>query len=184
MAEETQTARIAARYATATRNSGVSVVSYFCNLAREEPARGRTRETVELVALAYAVIRQLVELLDTEAEPGEEHLYGQDFGPKRFAALDGTLRSWGAAMGLLKSLLEANNDPLLCIAIDGLNLLDDVSYNSTTTALKEFVTLLQRYTRPGSRKEKYVVKLLFTTAGESGALNEVLDGTDTFVVDF
>jgi len=42
----------------------------------------------------------------------------------------------------------------------------------------KFVALMQRHVRLGTGREKHLVKLLFTTAGESAALNEGLDGGD------
>ncbi|GME56662.1 hypothetical protein GTA08_BOTSDO13225 [Neofusicoccum parvum] len=111
LAPSTPTSRIAARWAAAARAAaGASVVSWFCALdggGAAAPA-GRTRETVALVAAAYAVVRQLVELLPE----GEGRAFGA-LGPERFAAMDGTLRTWRAAMGVLAELLEVNDEPLL-----------------------------------------------------------------------
>ncbi|KAH7045279.1 hypothetical protein B0J12DRAFT_787205 [Macrophomina phaseolina] len=190
LGEETEAALIASRYAAASRAAGVSVVSFFCSLERADPPEGRTRETMALVALGYAVIRQLVELLpeseeeneemDDDDRPGNARFGYAEFGPARFAALDGTLRTWDAALELLRDLFSANDEPLLYMVIDGVHLLDDVSHGSTREALGKFVALLRRVVE--EKAGRYLVKILFTTAGQSTALNEVLDGRDVITV--
>lgn len=159
-------------------------MSWFCALdgGAAAPA-GRTRETVALVAAAYAVVRQLVELLPE----GEGRAFGA-LGPERFRVLDGTLRTWRAAMGVLAELLAVNDEPLLCVVVDGVEVLDDRARGSTDGAVGEFVRVLERRVRVGvegegegeeeGRRARQIVKLLFTTAGESAALNEVLDGRE------
>ncbi|KAF2136426.1 uncharacterized protein K452DRAFT_362533 [Aplosporella prunicola CBS 121167] len=175
LAEETQSARIASRYATATRKVGIAVVSYFCTLSRDEVPTGRTAETIELVSLMYALIRQLVELLP-EKEAGERR-FGDGFGVERFARLDGTLLTWNDALQLLEDLLEVNDEPLLYFVISDLNVLDDVSRHSTTNALRDLILLLQKQAQM-ERMDRRTIKLLFMTAGESAALNEVFDSAD------
>lgn len=101
---------------------------------------------------------------------------GAQFGPGRFAALDGTLRTWDAALALLRELLDAGDEPLLYVVVDGVNLLDDASYDSTAEALERLVGLLRSVV--DARAERHLLKILFTTAGPSMALNEVLDGRD------
>ncbi|KAK0610236.1 hypothetical protein DIS24_g12134 [Lasiodiplodia hormozganensis] len=171
--EETHSALLAARFAASARDSNVPTLSYFCQLSLAPVPEWRTKETVELVRLAYALIRQLVEILPDGKEFDEERL-----GDAAFQTLDGTLATWGEAMEVLRGLLEevVEHQPLLYIVIDGISLLDDVSRHSTDRPLGELVRLLCE--RPAGRGG-HLVKLLFTTAGESRALNAALEGSCT-----
>lgn len=171
--EDTHSALLAARFAASARDSKVPTLSYFCQLSRAPVPEWRTRETVELVRLAYALIRQLVEILPDGKEFDKERL-----GDAAFKALDGTLATWGKAMEVLRGLLEevVEHQPLLYIVIDGISLLDDVSRHSTDKPLSELVRLLcERAAGQGG----HLIKLLFTTAGESRALNAALEGNCT-----
>ncbi|KAF9630312.1 hypothetical protein BFW01_g874 [Lasiodiplodia theobromae] len=171
--EETHSALLATRFASSVRDSKVPTLSYFCQLSRAPVPEWRTRETVELARLAYALIRQLVEVLPDGKEFDEERL-----GDAAFKALDGTLATWGEAMEVLRCLLQevVEHQPLLYIVIDGISLLDDVSRHSTDRPLGELVGLLcGRVEGQGG----HLVKLLFTTAGESRALNAELEGNCT-----
>lgn len=182
-AHETQASLLASRYATASRAAGVSVISFFCRLSRADPPAGRTRETVALVALAYAAIRQLAEMLpESEGEAGGGRGRSGDatFGPARVAALDGTLRTWDGALEPLRDLVDANDEPLLYVVVDGVHLLEDASRGSMREALGRLVVLLRRVVE--ERTERYLVRILFTTVGLSRVLNAVLDGRDDVTV--
>lgn len=170
--EETHSALVSARFATAARASKVPTVSYFCRLSRKTPPPWRTGETIELVGATYALIRQLVELLPNEGVQ-EFALSDADFG-----ALEGTLDTWDIALKMLNRLLRevVAYQPLLYVIIDGINLLDDVSHGSTDRPLRGLVSLLQGCAEKGGR---HLMKMLFTTAGESRALNSALDSRNT-----
>lgn len=123
--------RAAMRYASLARRSGIPVVSYFCRLQSADPPPHRSRETMEAGALVSALIRQLAELLPAEFSSSSPSAIDTTPGgskrlrPRRLAALDGTLRTWEAALDLLVDLVRAAGLPHLIFVIDGLNLLDD-----------------------------------------------------------
>ncbi|OJD32544.1 phytanoyl-dioxygenase family protein [Diplodia corticola] len=166
---ETHSALLAATFTASVRESKVPTLSYFCRLSHSVPS-GRTRETVELVHLTYALIRQLVEIL-----PDGGKFDGTRLGEAVFQTLDGTLLTWEEAMDVLRCLLQevVAHQPLLYIVVDGVALLEDVSYHSTDRPLGELIELLCGL---AAQKGGHKVKLLFTTAGESRALNAALEG--------
>lgn len=90
------------------------------------------------------------------------------------------MRTWDAALELLRDLVDANDEPLLYVVVDGVHLLENASRGSTREALGRLVALLRRVVE--ERTERYLVKILFTTVGLSRVLNEVLDGRDVVTV--
>lgn len=84
LAEQPQSALLASRHATTSRAAGVS---YFCHLAHADPPVGRTGETMTVVALAYAVMRQMMELL-----PEGEEVVGAGGAVRRSAVWGGEVR--------------------------------------------------------------------------------------------
>lgn len=100
--------------------SGLLVISYFCELSRDELRAGHTRESQELIDLGYALIRQLAEKLPPHFNSAS------DFSEGRFSPLNGTLQSWDTAIGMLKDLIKLAPTPLFCI-IDRCQILDDKS---------------------------------------------------------
>ncbi|KAF2871551.1 hypothetical protein BDV95DRAFT_43142 [Massariosphaeria phaeospora] len=157
----------AAQYAALAREAGLPVCSYFCRLANDAPPKGRTRETMELVALTYSMIRQLVELLPPKIPDQSTHL-----SKARFADLEGTFDSFRQALDILDYLLSSNGHAITILVIDGIDLLDDLTYQSSELWLKRLVDVLTKHT---SRKQEGITKLLFTSEGRSTPLFEVLD---------
>jgi hypothetical protein len=162
----------AAGYVSLARESGVPVVSYFCQLSHQEPAGSRTRESVELTALLYSMIRQLIDLL-----PAEFSCPAPIFDETRFASLDGSLRTWELATSLFVDVTRCVNLPLLLFVIDGLNLVEDDFEQSRSRELEQLLTCFKQLVDSGSDGD-YVVKVLFTTAGLSGSLCQALDERD------
>lgn len=168
--EVTSETLIAAYYAALARRADIPVISHFCTLQMEKPARGRTREELALVGLVYSLIRQLVDLVPPALEDGSK------FPEDRFKKLDGTTRTWDEAIAILRDLLEMSPSVLICV-IDGIQWIDDLS---TESAMKKLFSLLRHYVEPGEGTQRRVCKILFTTAGESRALFTAL--TDREIV--
>lgn len=137
--------------------SQVPVVSYFCELRRDETLRSRnTPEIQAMLSLVYACIRQMVELLLPKFETDI------DLSEGRFSRLTGTIASWPDAISILRDLITLGPDTVLCV-IDGFHWLDD---RSTFQYSEEFYTVLL---------EKRL-KVLFTTTGRSACLYDNVPG--------
>lgn len=169
----------AAKYISLAREHGIPVVSYFCSLAPPSSLAGQPvperpiSESSELTALLYSIIRQAVDLLPAEGVTTSP-FPAAGFSERRFSSLDGSLRTWDAAVELLRNLVSCIRLPLLLFVIDGLNLLED-DFEHTTS---DQVEILTRSLRDLARPDKVagpMVKVLFTTAGLSGALCRELD---------
>jgi hypothetical protein len=146
------------------------VISYFCQLSRDKSLRpGNTRESQELVALTYSLIRQLIERLPAQLE------CESDFGGERFSRLDGTLKTWNDAVEALNDLLQFTPTILYCI-IDGFQWLDDPS---TDKFLKELVKVFRGAALPSSN----CFKVLITTTGRSRSLLGELSPTELILAD-
>lgn len=145
-------------------NNAVPVLSYFCHLPRRDPLRpgNPTREAQALIALTYALLRQAIALLP----PAFETTMGVDLSERRFGALDGTVRTWGVAVGVLGEVLALVPRVVVCV-VDGVQWLDDAS---TRELLRGFVGALAAQER---------VKVLFTTAGRSACLRGELAAAET-----
>jgi hypothetical protein len=155
---------MAAKFVDLADRSRVPVISYFCELRRNEPLRpGNTREAQAMVSLVYSLQRQMVELL-------LPRIYTDiDLSESRFRRLDGTIDSWADALSILRDLLDLVPNTVFCV-IDGFQWLDD---RSTDSYLKELLQVL--------RREK--LKVLFTTTERSACLREELSTSETLRVD-
>ncbi|KAK7424338.1 hypothetical protein QQX98_000606 [Neonectria punicea] len=158
-------------YAVHSQEAGVPVVTYFCQLPHDEPPEHRSRESIELSALLYAMIRQVVNLLpvDTTNIPLDMEM---------FSTLDGTLRTWQEALTLFEQLVRCVELPLLLFVIDGINVLEDQFEHSTDEQLESLVRCLARMTNMGAVGEDRIVKVLFATMGLSETLCQLLDRDD------
>ncbi|KAI1740429.1 hypothetical protein F4680DRAFT_419428 [Xylaria scruposa] len=165
----------AAVYIALARKAEIPVISYFCRLSHDEPPSGRTRETIELSALVCSMIRQLVNIL-----PGQLAAEAPNLGLQRFSEIDGTLRTWKQAISLLQDLVVCVRLPLLLFVLDGLSLLEYDSEDVIETGLRMLVNCLKNIVET-SKKEGRIVKILFTTAGLSGALCRELDEEDILI---
>ncbi|RAR06416.1 phytanoyl-dioxygenase family protein [Stemphylium lycopersici] len=164
--ESSQTSDAASHYALVVREAGLPVCSYSCSLQSEDPPAGRTRETVELVALVYSLIRQLVELLPST--PGPKGVTMEDL---RWTKLDGTLSTFSVALDILSALLLATKHAVVIIIIDGIDLLDDPSHRSTEKWLTD---LVQLFVELPAMSQSAVFKVWFNSGGISPTLFEVL----------
>ncbi|KAL4894972.1 hypothetical protein BDV59DRAFT_174226 [Aspergillus ambiguus] len=155
---------LAAKIIDMAQRSGVPVISYFCEIRRNEPLRpGNTKEVQATLSLLYALIRQLVELLLPEFDAAS------DLSESRFDRLDGTLKSWEHAIALLRDLIHLGPDPVFCV-VDGFHWLDDPSSYWHLKALLEVLL--------GGK-----LKVLFTTAGRAACLDDAISCSDIVEVE-
>lgn len=159
-------------YKSLAEEAGVPVIAYFCDLSNEDPPANRSRETMELSALLYAMMRQVINLL-----PAQNADAAVPFVEAKVSALDGTLRTWKDALILFEDLVHAVRLPLLLFVIHGINVLEQDAEGTTTKALEDIVRCLARLTDPSPdfREEEMVIKVLFTTYGVSEPLCNLLD---------
>ena len=173
-ARQSMTSFIAAKYVASANKAKIPVISFFCEISHNQVSKNSTPEVTALIALVYALIRQLINLLPFALAPGNE------LGPKTFEGLDGNLNTWVSAIAVLKTLLDLSPPVLLCV-IDGFELLDD---ESTRQCLVEFVDILRIRSRgyDKSKGSKRTFKILFTTAGRSRCLlGQLADNELVFV---
>lgn len=142
----------------------LSVISYFCQTRRAEGTA--SRETQELVALMYALIRQLIELLPPRFDSGK------DLSQERFSRLSGTLDSWEEALAVFEDVLEFVPGPTVYCIIDGLHVLD---YRRIQPPLANLLGRL----RSGGDK----LRVLFTTSGRSFCLGQEIKAGENLFID-
>lgn len=151
---------VAANLVASADLAKLPVVSYFCTLATTgDLESSQTRETHALIALVYALLWQLVELIPVDTK------VDVDLSAERFCLLDGTTDTLSEALDLLRDTFQFAPRLLYCV-IDGLHWLDD---KSTQTLLDSFVSLLLDITRSGDAQE-HQIKIVLTTAGPARAL--------------
>jgi hypothetical protein len=164
--EDRQTSNAASYYAHAARKAGIPVCSYSCSLEGMDPPPYRTRETIELVAMVYSLIRQLIELLPPTAPMNTA------WHDDRWTELEGTLDTFPQALQILEALLHSTGQAIIVIIIDRIDLLDDLSYRSSEKWLKCLVELLLCQT---STEQGTILKIWFVSSGSSSVLFEALD---------
>ena len=158
---------VAAQLILILERTKLPVVSYFCELRRGTRLRlgNTTIEQQEMIALGYAIARQMIELLLPEFSSIV------DLSDARLAFLDGTVGSWQNLLGLLKDLVPLLPDTVYLI-IDGMHWLND---RTTDTMAAQFVASLRECTSH--------LRVLFTTNGRSDGLLYNLDTNETMRVD-
>lgn len=153
---------LAMNYVRAAKGAGIPCVTYFCSISHEPAPAGRLRETVGLVALLYALLKQLVLYLP--------HQLPQDHGisQQEVEALDGTLRTWDGGISLLGKLLTLAESPYLLVSIHGFEVLE---HDATIPYLGSLLDVFRKSSRmdPGNELK---LKVLFTTSGVSQILWE------------
>ena len=155
---------MAAKFIKLADQFRIPVISYFCQLCRQQNTRpSRALEEEALTALFYALLRQMFEVLPPRFKTNV------DFQESRFLRLDGTMDTWKDAMSVFCDLLALMPNGILCV-LDGLQWLDDMSTNER---LEELIQVLR-----GSK-----LKLLLTTTGRSASLRQVIPLPETMMVD-
>ncbi|EHA22113.1 hypothetical protein ASPNIDRAFT_210419 [Aspergillus niger ATCC 1015] len=158
-------------YASFARKAGLPVISHFCN--RSTDAANELTYEQHLIALAYSLIRQLIEYLP----PVVESHAGCDLSGERFKPLNGTLTSWKEVLSLIDILLHFA-PPLLVCVIHGLDIIQDAS---TDPYIRSLVRTFLTHTRHqpvllpnGEQSQSVLLKVLFTVAGRPISLVETL----------
>lgn len=162
------TSLISTCYVSLARQNKIPIISHFCSL----PPRGEGATAGKgLVALAYSLARQLIELLPPVLDCDSTC----DLSPDRFRKFDGTLASWKEVLSVIDTLLYFAPPVLFCV-IDGLHLLEDSSTQSHITSLVHtLVTHTKRWVSataktPNMNPQKLLLKVIFTTAGPPRSL--------------
>ena len=145
------------------------VIFYFCELPRKEDLQpGTSREAAALLSLVYSLIRQLIFRFESNFDSEK------DLSKTRFGDLDGTMNTWHQALELFKDLIYLSSPYLICV-LDGV---DRIDYRDGGKGFQEFLDFMENIMdndeHEGGDDESSVFKLLFTTAGKSGALKRNL----------
>ncbi|EUC39188.1 hypothetical protein COCCADRAFT_21605 [Bipolaris zeicola 26-R-13] len=157
----------AGQYTNVIREAGLPVCSYSCSLEAKDPPKGRTRETIELVALVYSLIRQLIEILPPVIKSDTTLI--QDV---HWDELDGTLRTFPRALEVLEWLFCNTGNSVIFIVIDATDLLDDPSRRSTD---KWLTCLLQLFRKLLTISHGTTLKIWFNSGGMSPILFKSLE---------
>ena len=145
---ESSTTLMAAKYIGLAERLDLPVISYFCDLPRDEGIRSEnSKEQHAMIATIYSLIRQMVGLLDYSSK---NYLV---LSTERLFPLDGTMRSWPQTLSVFQDLLQCMPNGSFCV-IDGFEKLDD---RSTDLPLEEVLGSL-RHSR---------MQVLLTTTGRS-----------------
>ncbi|KAL3490528.1 hypothetical protein BJX62DRAFT_137745 [Aspergillus germanicus] len=162
-------AHISACYANLALDAKLPVITHFCS--RPQTAKnGLTLFQQGLIALAYSLIRQLIEHLPPVANGTSDRTIKSE----QFAVLDGTFASWKEVLLLIDTLLSFAPPLLICI-VDGL---DKLQHPSTDGYIRSLVRLFVSHTRkpPDSEagRQDVLLKALFTVSGTPDSLVETL----------
>jgi hypothetical protein len=142
---------LASKFTDFASASNVPVMSYFCELRREEKLRGENSPEVQgILSLTYSLLRQMIGLVPMEFE------ISGALSRERFEELDGTLGTWTALKSLFLDVQNVLLGKVYCV-IDGMQWLGD---SSTSVCMAELVGML---------RHKHL-KVLFTSSGLSRCL--------------
>lgn len=163
------TTSIAASVANAASELGVPFACFcYPTMHTDE----NTTDEKGIISMLYTLIRQVIDFIPQTVDASQ-------LSAARFQALDGTLKTWEEGLGVLSDVLNIA-PPLLLIIIDGLERLDFAECGEHY--LLELLSLLQKRSETSnSDGSGNALKLLFTTAGNCAALNDVMD-EDTAVL--
>ncbi|KAL4818778.1 hypothetical protein BDW67DRAFT_155923 [Aspergillus spinulosporus] len=162
-------ALVSACYTNLARNANSPVIAYTCSVP-PTAKDGMTLFQQGLIALAYSLIRQLLEYLPPVVNGSSSHIVKAE----KFALLDGTLASWQEVLSLVDTLLYYAPPLLLCV-VDGLDRLQD---QSTDQYIRSLVRIFVSHTRQSSDstpgQQNVLLKVLFTVTGRLAPLVETL----------
>ncbi|KAF5008483.1 hypothetical protein FDECE_5242 [Fusarium decemcellulare] len=137
------------------------LISYFCSTSRRSPREGNpTREAEGVVALIYALLRQLLDVIYNSSSREPEVQASLSQLEYQTSNLDGSMRTWNEALSALSGAVGIVPMGMLTV-IDGLHWLDG---RETEESLRGLVKCLRR----GN------LRVMFTTSGRSGVLLEEL----------
>lgn len=144
----------AAKVIALTEASRLPVVSYFCNTVWLDQSDDAL-QCPATIALLYALIRQMVELLLPRFETSV------NLSDERFRVLDGSFDTWHNSLTLFRDLITLLPGTTFFV-IDGIQWLDD---HRTDEPIEQLIECL----RDGK------LRVLFTTTGRSGCLASRLE---------
>jgi hypothetical protein len=162
---------LSSNYVLAARAANIACVSYFCELPRKAQSSRRLPETIESSALVCALVRQMVLHMPLQLP---EH---PTLEKRRFEALNGTLRSWDAALSLLSDLITLAEAPVLLVTVYGLEALE---HNATRDHLTALVKTLRQHMlrRQAGDQAQKIFKVLFVTSGVSQVLARTMSNAE------
>jgi hypothetical protein len=163
---ESPTQLIASYYVQAARKQALPCISYFCSLPNKDPPKGRLRETIGLVALLYALVKQMISYLPLRLD--HQVTMSQT---ARLKSLDGTLRTWQDGLSLFHDLLQCAEPSFMLCTIHGL---ESLEHPVTQDALLSFMKVLRNHTEDLNGPESRIFKALFTTSGISQTVRAAL----------
>ncbi|KAJ3546080.1 hypothetical protein NM208_g2190 [Fusarium decemcellulare] len=141
--------------------NSMPLISYFCSTSRRSPREGNpTREAEGVIALIYALLRQLLAELYSSSSREPEMQASLSQLEYQTSNLDGTMRTWNEALSALSGAVSIVPMGMLTV-IDGLHWLDG---REAEESLRGLVKCLRR----GN------LRVMFTTSGRSGVLLEEL----------
>jgi hypothetical protein len=161
--------RLAAKLAAIARQSSVPSVSYFCPLASQTPCipprqHGETTESAPLMALLYALIWQVVELLPPLFESE------MDLSAELFERLAREQLMWEDVFVILKDMVALVPEPIFCI-LEGVQRLEQSNIDSY---LSKFITVLREVGGGMTR-----MHVLLVTTGTSSTLRDAIPTNET-----
>ncbi|KAI1348457.1 hypothetical protein F5Y01DRAFT_306769 [Xylaria sp. FL0043] len=154
--EGTTSARAAALAVVAAAwQAETPLISHFCRRPQPREMRpGMSMEQAGLIGLVYSLIHQLLQFNATEDS--------LDISTETLTALDGSNRSWGASLEVLRALLDRTPVLMYCV-IDGLN---DLEWGDGAKGCRQVLDVLfARQAQAGT-----VFNVLLTTTGQSRVL--------------
>lgn len=125
-----------------------------------------------LLNLLYSLLSQLISILPRVFNTAIGSNAGVILDKQRFNELDGTVESIEPAMALIRDLLPFAPQHPLVFVVDGLQLVESTRPETRTT-LRQLVLLLKEQQQQAGGGGS-VVKLLFTTDGQSQVLGRTI----------
>lgn len=147
------------------RQANIPVLAYFCERFGLNGAENSQADL--LIDLIYALVYQLV------ASVTADFSSSLDFGPSRFALLDGTMASLSPALLLLQDLLSLKPGRQL-VVLDGLHLLDYSHNEDVERSLQHLFRILNPAVN-SSGPPSSIIKTLVTTDEPALMLEEEVE---------
>ncbi|KAI1337702.1 hypothetical protein F5Y15DRAFT_151514 [Xylariaceae sp. FL0016] len=135
-------------------NAGIPSISFFAKRRYETRQPNTRQREAGLVALAYTLIDQLIQLTPIEFEPPPS------LSEEKFQRLDGTIESYSGALDIIAALLALAPPSVICV----IDALENIDHRDTVTALTELIEILRE---AGKTK---TIKVLVSTSGNCRAL--------------
>ena len=153
------TSTIAGKVVSVALALKLPVLCFFCDLENyQEDKDDDYTGPAAVIDLVYSLIRQTIDLLPAQVTTK------CDLSKSRFAKLDGSLDSFDKALHILRNLLPLAPSKML-VVVDGIEQLDDTDVKSHINDVLEELQENMIQTLKGKKKDKRMLKILYTTAG-------------------